>query len=756
MQPIKGSSAASVRSRLGQIPAQLPPLTPAGEVLAEVLSGFGATEKISVSKAAERYRHVSEINYRGPWDNTVAPYMIEPMNMAMSRRYGAGVFIGPSRTLKTSSFIENLVAYLIMVSPRDCRIIAPDGNKAKSFSQNQISKMLRVSPQLKERQLTMRGADTIYRKLFAGGMTLDFGWPVISHLSQDTLVTVLFTDYDRIKNMDLDGEGDPFLTGAKRTLTVGSLGWTALECSPGFEQTDMDWYAKSPHEAPPTRGGLAHYNTTTRGRFYWNCPHCSERFEPDFHLITYDQDKEKPPLVRGRTAAMVCPHNGCLITDADKRECNRTGLWLHEARDGDNGGLCTIDEEDRIRETDKIGWWLKGPPAAFQSMISMVTEYLNAEQTFERTMDETALKAVTSTSLALPYKSRVNSNESELNAGALWNRAHARDLKVAPAGTAFITTHVDVQATRFVVQTVAWMRDLEWAVIDRFDISTPDPTSPGAALNEIGQPGRQLSPARYVEDWALLEPLEATVYRVEGADYGLKPMGVTCDSVGEPGVTDKAKKFWRRMRKEGKQMRFHLLQGVTQDYGNRTNRRRPEEKTKDRKGRITRRKSDVPIIFMVSNRLKDEVAASLLREENGPGRLHLTQALGRDFFDEICAEERVDAKWALKSGVKRNESFDLAYHAKGFVVQMLLEEMDWDSPEDWAIVGPNNALAVPLNQAQQMNPVEGMTAGGVLAVSPPPLSAMPQGDSEDDAPVLTPVQRRAQRMARWAKSRVSL
>ena len=368
---------------------------------------------------------------------------------------------------------------------------------------------------------------------------------------------------------------------------------------------------------------------------------------------------------------------------------------------------------------------------------------LQSEAKFENLLIEEDLKTAFNTSLGLPYLSRIQANESELNSGALWDRADTRSLGVAPAGTRLISVHVDTQATRFPVQVVAWGPGLEHWTIDRFDLAVPPETAPLAERDESGQPRRQLSPAKYAEDWDVLKELEAKVWPVDGADYGLRPLGVTIDSVGEPGVTDNARRFWRRMKKDNLHMRFHLVQGVTRDYGNRVDRRYPEVKTKDRKKkRNTRRKSDVPIAFIVSNRLKDEVAASLLREADGPGRHHLTQALGRSFFEEIVAEERVDAKWSLKSGVKRNEAFDLAYHAKAFMVLMGAEEVDWDSPsEAWAIEGAENMLAVPINpdEIDQIDPAEGLE---VQQVQPTKQKSI--------------AKRRAERLAEYAKARLGL
>ena len=41
--------------------------------------------------------------------------------------------------------------------------------------------------------------------------------------------------------------------GWKRTTTYKRFAMTGIEASPGFEITNPNWIANTPHEAPPTR-----------------------------------------------------------------------------------------------------------------------------------------------------------------------------------------------------------------------------------------------------------------------------------------------------------------------------------------------------------------------------------------------------------------------------------------------------------------------------------------------------------------------
>lgn len=727
-------TAADFTFRKGR-PPSLPPFVKPEDLVAETVGHLALSERITVTEAATKYRRLNDIGYSGPWQPEFAPYIREPADAATDRRFKAGVFVGPSRTVKTSGIIENGIAYFAKCSPRAVSVIAADQLSAKKFSEKKFDPMLRASPDLKAQQETGRGADNIYQKLFRGGMIVDFLWPTGSNLAMVDIPVLFITEYDLAK-LDIGEEGDFFTVARKRAQSYGSLGWVLAETSPRHEITDPDWYAKTPHEAPPCRGALSHYNDGTRGRYYWDCLHCGERFEPQFNCLKYSDDSEQTPAERALSTVMICPNNGCILNPSDKVELNRNGYWLHEATDDDNGGLCRFEETDRLRITDTVSWWMNGTQAALQSWGGLVETMIKAEEKFESLAIETDLKAATYTTLGLPYLSKIQENESELNAGKLWDRADERALGVLPKWTRFIAVSVDVQNARFPVQVTAFGSGLECATVDRFDLALPPESAPGAERDKDGNPRRQLAPALYLEDWSALEHLEARVWPVDGEEYGLRPLGVTIDYVGEPGVTDNCRKFWRAMRKKGLAMRFHPCWGQSTTQGTRVWRHRPDSPKRNKK----KDPADVPVLYMASNLLKDEVSAGLLRDEDGPNRYHLTKALGRKVFDEFCSEERVDGKWSLKSGVKRNEAFDLAYHAKALAVQLGAERIDWAAPPDWALPGEANALAVSLveeNLAEpDIDPVEGTDI--VKPSVAEPLSTA-----------------RAKRFAAWAKMRTS-
>ena len=664
---------------------RLPPFTCASACVAAALPVLAPAKRLTVAAAAEEYRKLRGMAYTGDWNNAEVQYMIEPMEMVTSRRFRAAVFIGPARSGKTACLIENTILHHAICAPRKTLLVHMDRNAARDYSDDEIAMLIRSSPALAERQETGRGADNQYQKLFKGGMRFILGWPSMSFFAGKTIPTVLITDRDRMAD-DIEGEGDPLSLGMTRTSTLGSQGMTIEETSPGRDVLRKDWKPSSPHEAPPTTGGLGDYNLGTRGRFYWTCQQCAERFEPVFECLKWEERDSIHESAM--TAYAACPHCDGVHGPETKRDLNANGIWLHESADGT---LVTIDDP-AVRPTDIVSWWGQGPIARSMPWSGLVQKQLAAEAFFEATGSETKLKATANTDQGRPYLSRVKSGFDALNAQTLKDRATFRPLGVVPASVRFITIQVDVQGNRFEVQVDGWGEGLERWLVDRFTLSVPPENAPGAERNAKGEARRTIQPHLFIEDWDVLDELESRVWPVEGTGHGLVAAAVTIDRNGPPGTTDRAYAFWRARKKRGKGNRFYLIFGEGRKKHLRAELTYPETRS-NRKKRVAR---DIPVIEAGSNNLKSEVAASLMREAAGPMTYHLPSTLPSSVFDEFCAEQLTDKGWEKANGGARNEAVDLSYYGKALVIVLKAEKIDWHNPPGWAAPGAASSLARPI------------------------------------------------------------
>lgn len=660
-------------------PMAPPPFVSCADLLMERLPTLRPAKRIDVPTWAEQTpRQLSD----GPWRNDFAPYMVEPSRMRTSRKYGAVVFVGPARTAKSESLVLNTIGHAIDCAPCDVLVVCQTQDSAKQFSERKLGPMLRQNPHLQDKQMSGRGADNIHEKRFAGNMGMQIRWPVIGYFSQNEYPLVLLTDYDRMPE-DVDGEGSAFILARKRTQHAGSKGMVIAESSPGRVILKDDWTPATIHEFPPCTGIGAEYNLGTRAAFYWFCPHCGTHFRPEMDRLIWDTKATAGESAK--TVEMACPQ-GCCISSDHKFECNQTGIWLHETGDGKT--VVEIDDP-AIRDTDVVSYRCEGPVAAMQNWEQLVLRYLQAKEAFEQTGDEQSLKATVNLDQGKAYLPAVRELGDSISQDTLKALAERYPLGIAPTDTRFITVQVDIQGNRFVVQVDGWGPGLERWMIDRFDIAAPPLTAPGGQRDENGNARRAIDPARYFEDWADLPALLSRVYPVAEADCGLMPVAMIIDSAGKPGVTPNAYRFLRKMQKEGLGKRVFLAKGAPR-MDDRAKYAEPEKVLQQRGKKAT----DIKLVFVGTDKLKDEIVLGLTRKEAGPGKYHLSDHLPAAVFAELCAEVRTDKGWQKRKHGLPNEAIDLAVYGKALVIILKGEKIDWQNPPTWALPAPENALCV--------------------------------------------------------------
>lgn len=681
-----------------------PEFATARDCLRAALPTIAPIRRQKVSAWAEAERYLNDNGSVVAWRNSVAPYMVEPMDTTDSRRFRAAVFVGPARTAKSEALILNKVGHKICCDPCDIRIVQMDQNAAREFSQKKLDGLVRACPTIRARLGRGRHDDNIFDKRFEGEMTVDVAWPVISKMSSSDIPLMLLTDYDRMPE-DIGGEGPPFDLSLKRTQTFGSRGMTVAESSPGRIVLDRDFEAPEgePHLAPPCTGILALYNRGTRGRFYWSCPDCAGKFEPNSRCLQYPETGT--PLERGAAAYMACPHCGCVIEARHKRELNGKAEWLHESRNA--GELVPIHDAD-LRETEIASWWLKGAAAAFQSWAELVARYETALEELARTGDDKALKTTINVDQGEPYSPRSTASEDELTVKELKDRSSRFPMNVAPVETRFLTVQVDVQKRHFVAHIHAWGEGLEHWLIARKELTRPPETAPRAEE-------RAIDPARYPEDWDVLFNLLELEIPVAETAFSLQPVALIVDSGGADGVTKNAYAFYRRAKKQGYGNRVYLAKGMRRWDRDRAVLRAPE-KIEGQRRKAGAVPTDLRIVQVGTWRLKSEIAAALTRDDPGPGAFHVSKDAPQEVFEELCSEEKTARGWELRPGKKRNEALDLSVYGLALVTIMKADRIDWTRPPAWAAVLSKNSFA-------SARKAECEAERPVIATNPEPESA---------------------------------
>lgn len=630
----------------------------------------------------------------GNWSPEKTPYMVEPMNMLASRKHEAVCFVGPARTGKTAALLLGWMAHNVKNDPGDMLFLQMSQEKAREFSKTDIERALRYSPELAALNPSNQD-DNTYDKMFRHGMWLRIGWPTVSNVSGSTYRYVAITDIDRMKNAEnVDGEGPLFALAMKRTQTYGSRGMALVESSPGIELVDPNWKPATPHEAPPTTGILGIYNRSDRRRFYWRCPHCSDRFEaapglglfalpPEEQLVQDIREMDIDAMALQFGSRVICPH-GCVIDAAEKTEMNRTGIWMSEAEYLGSQPSSPI-----------AGYWLGGVPAHYQKWQSLVSRYLYGLRDYALNGSEETLKATTNTDQAMPYMSM---HLREASRAVRAPEARTQDIQryVVPEWTRLVVASVDVQGgtnARFVVQVHAVGKHFEQQLVNRFTIND-------SRRKGMGEEYAPLDPAAYPEDWdRITDEVVRSTYRTPHEGKEIKVMLTVIDSGGEDGVTENAYAYYRRMRRAGLHQRVMIYKGD----GKKT--------TQIVRESMVGVNKDVPLYVCNTNLLADAVNAGLQREVPGPGYFHFPKVKSQQnpdgwivqaFFDELKAEVRqADGTWMQIK--KRNETFDLCKMIHAGLLRLRVDKKEfWDTTPYWARPLSENSEVISVEARREM------------------------------------------------------
>lgn len=652
-----------------------------GQIFLDLSTMLKPPERLSVAEAAEKYRKINQPGaYVGDWLNSTVNYMVEPMNTFTSRFFNGMVFVSAAQAAKTDSLVINTLLYSVVVDPLDMMVVCPTMLDARDFGIRRIDRLHLHSPAVGSMLLPTADADNRYDKQYKSGMLFTLAWPTESQLAGKPIGRVVLTDRDRMDD-NVDGvAGEPYDLAMKRTTTFGSYAMTVAESSPSKPITDLKWIPRTLHEAPPCEGILKLYNRGDRRRWYWPCPDCGEFFEGRFKHLVWDTEGESN-VDKGASARMQCPVCSFKIHPDQRQEMQMRGVWLKDGQSIEKSGII----HGKALRTQIASFWLNGVAAAFSNWKKLVATYLDAEDEFERTGSEEALKKFYNNDLGEPYYPR--SSQDLRLPEVLKARAEKLGERVVPAGVRFLIATVDVQKNMFVVQVFGIMpgRPFDTVLIDRYDVRKSKRT------DEDGE-RMWIKPHAYLEDWdELIEHVIEKEYPLDDASGRMMQIKmVGCDSGGKEGVTTKAYDFYRKLRELNKHRRFILVKGDPLPNHPRTRISYPDASKRDSKSGA---RGDVPVLFLNSNVLKDDLNGRLDCLEPGKGMYRFSDWFSDSLFSELCGEVRKDKGWEAVNGV-RNEAWDLSYYAIGLCVSELLrvEHLNWAEPPRWASDWDTNDL----------------------------------------------------------------
>ncbi len=693
-------------------------------LIAQVLLSFNPPERISTADwaAANRYLENHGGGYVGLWTHEKAPYLVGIMDALDSPDYTTVALAKPGQCGGTESAL-NWLLKSVATDPAAMLWYMPTEDTVEAYVKKVVNPAIESHAQIRNRLGAERTDNSLKFKGFAG-MPVEFLPATRSHLISKSAPRIVMDEWDAV---DLQGTDPKTLLDVRRQ-TFGRE-------SKLFALSHMD-RARGSKPALWTSGIMSLYRDSTRCTWWWPCPQCGMHSSPNpgtrFHMsLEYDAEASLDDIAD--QAHLLCPHNGCIVLDTDRRAMNARGKWIGHGQN--------IDEETgeitgALAPNDTAGFWIVGvmSPFLFGGIGGLARALVKAQRDDEAEGIDRSAREVCVKQLGVPHDPP--NTAGTVDAETLANRAdETLRLGIVPAGVRFITCAIDVQGNRFEVIFRGWGVDRESWIIDR------------RIFREIS--GIPADPATNKEAWdhvftvcMLAEfPLDDATGRV------MRVRAVACDSGGQAGVTQQAYDAWRRRRTavDGTRAKMMgivggretynllLLKGASGFNASTLSVVKPDAQRSDRRAAA---RGEVPLGVFSPTSFKDQLATQLRRAEPGPGYVHVPAPLREPkppyrFFEQLVAEKKaLNGRWEKTSA--RNEALDLMVMNAVIAHLHAPSRFDWTRPPPWArawdqnpLVGPPTPAVTPAEVAVRL--VQALAPSIVTTTPPAPQPAPATG-----------------------------
>lgn len=436
-------------------------------------------------------------------------------------------------------------------------------------------------------------------------------------------------------------------------------------------------YPKFVGGSTPGFKGLCHVergigNAEGLVRYHITCPHCDAE-----HPLIWGGEKVPHGFKweRGQPASVrhVCPHCREPITQADYLPggvplagawvCERTGKRLGPDR------IWRDAEGNPCRPPRTLGvhvWAAYSPQRAWSHIVEKYEEALKARDAG----DVGPLQTFVNETLGETWE-LVGERSDE---HALQARAEPYKLCTVPKGGLYLTAGVDVQRNRWEITVYAWGRGMESWVVDVVIIEG------NPAVDEEWDAVTQQLQRRYVQEW-------------HGGSLGISATSI--DS------SDQTQAVYNWVSKA--QHVIPKLRAIKGDGSDNVAIIGPSSLQEiNWRGRKVQR--GVKLWRVGTDAAKDLLLGQLSIEHPGPGYIHFSDELPREFYEQLTAEQRVLAKVQGRDQYKwvkrrpRNEQLDnrnYALHAAMCERMHKWTEAEWSRLEA-AVQPPADLFSQPM------------------------------------------------------------
>lgn len=634
------------------------------ELVREALGLLQPPERISTVECAERNRLLpgSEDGAVVRYDRWRTPYNVGPMNSLDDPKCKLLVMVKPSRSGGTT-VAENYLFKMMMLGPMGHVSWVLNSDEAVTdYCRTVVKPMFELNGALGE--VTGKSTDT-YREIR--------GYPVEWLSAKDSTFRnrqPIFMVSDETDAWSKRFAATPKVQIDARQKMLGHRRKGAIMSHP-----DLGWNS----------GVAACFEDSSRGIYIMRCAEClgyasayATRFwdnVPEFKLHWTRSDSAGTDArldLAERSAAMLCPHCGALLTDEQRRQMvddalseNQNGLagWMHRGQNLD--ALQGIIGEMEDRETH--AFWVHGLMLKTVTLASLAREYEAALIRYERTRDPSQLKEFMAKALGEVFEGAASTGG--VSARALKARVEdaGYDRGVVPDDVRFITAAVDTGGRKFDVAWIGWDLEARSWLLDRITIRQ--------RLHDDGE-WRDIHTGGNLDDWLLLLTKVADRRFPLARDPDLlMPTAVTVVDSGDGNVTEKARAFARMADRRGYKWanwsKVKLIKGVAGKRPILPD--APRKIDKDELGKPVE-----PVITEYSlgvDQLKSLVLERLAIDDGSPGQCAFPRELEGRYIDEFFGESLIDGKWR-RSGP--NEMLDLYGYAEAGRLMLKPDRPDLD------------------------------------------------------------------------------
>ncbi len=502
-----------------------------------------------------------------------------------------------SKRVGYTKMITAFVAYNIAHRRRKQALWQPTDDDRDSYVKSEIEPVLDGVAAVQAARRQGKGVeDTIKYKPFRDSVLHLLGGKAARAYRRITVAVSILDEWSAF-DQSIEKSGDP-----------GSLAKGRLEGAP---------YPKFVGGSTPRVKGMCHVERACEEsdayvQYHIECPRCSAE-----HPLVWGS-KELPygfKWVKGQPASVhhVCPHCLQSLTQADYLPGGwpLTGTWVCK-KTGRRYGADRIwrdaaGQPCRPPRTLGVHVWAAYSPQ--RTWVSIVDEFEKAHRALQAG-DVGPMTGFTNETLGETWELKGDSSDEH----ALQARAEDYPLGRVPAGALLLTAGVDVQRDRWEIAIWAWGRGLEsWAIAHQVIQGNP-------ASEADWEPVTQYLQQRYVQAW-------------HGGSLGLSAISI--DS------SDQTQAVYNWVRSaQGQLAGLRAIKGDNNDNRNIVGPSSLQE-VNYRGRKISH---GIKLWLVGVDSAKDLLLGQLAIDKPGPGYVHTSQKLPREWYEQLTAEQRVLVK----------------------------------------------------------------------------------------------------------------